>query len=171
MITTANNWHFAGLALSLGLVVCFPFADSPFALLDVQDVSQQPTCKGVLVKPGSDIQSAIDASPEGATLCVQPGEYRIDTPLDPKNNQRLVAAGPGTVLNGSKLIEGFVPAGANFVAAGFLPKAAERDANCIVAGCRIEQDVFFDGAPLKRVLRLQRLASGTFYEDFPRNRI
>jgi hypothetical protein len=174
MITTANNLRCVRLALTLGLLVyflCFLRAVGSPGVLDAQQMSKGPPCKGVLVEPGSDIQSVIDASPEGATLCVQPGEYRIETALNPKNNQKLVAAAPGTILNGSKLIGRFVPSGANFVAAGFLPKKPARDANCIVSGCRIEQDVFFDGAPLKRVLRLGQLTSGTFYEDFPRNQI
>lgn len=126
-------------------------------------------CQGVFVEPGSNIQNVIDTNPEGATLCVEPGEYRIDTPLNPKNNQRLIADGAPTILNGSKLIGGFVPSGANFVAGGFLPRVPEHDAYCVVPGCQIEQDVFFDGQPLKRVLRLRELASGKFYEDFPRN--
>jgi hypothetical protein len=154
---------FLSLVLSLWVVlaVAFPLAAA----------ARRPKCEGVVVEPGTDIQSVIDASPEGATLCVHPGVYRITIPLNPKNNQSLMATGSGTVLNGSKLITGFVPSGSSFVARGFLPKRAEPDANCVVSGCRIEQDVFFDGAPLRRVLSLRDLAPGTFFEDFPRDLI
>ncbi len=149
------------LTLSVVLVVAFPIAAS----------AQGPKCKGVAVEPGTDIQSVIDANPPGTTLCIQPGVYRIATPLNPQNNDSLVAAGPGTYLNGSKVITGWSASGSHYVAPGFLPRRPARDANCVVSGCRIEQDVFFDGVPLKRVLKLQYLASGDFYENFSRDLI
>ncbi len=158
----------------LGLLVyliCFPIAVGPSVALGALEPSHAPRCKGVPVEPGSDVQSAIDGSPEGTTFCIEPGEYRIATPLNPKNNQKLIASGPGTILNGSQLIMGFIQSDSNFYAPGFLPKRPTRDANCIVAGCRIEQDVFSDGAPMKRVLSLKALTPGAFYEDFARNRI
>ena len=170
MTPMANNRKSVEFAHTLRLVVCCLLASGPFVALDARGASPG-RCKGVAVAPGTDIQIVINASPEGATLCVEPGEFRIATPLNPKNNQSLVATGPGTVLNGSKLIDGFVASGQNFVAPGFLPRLPARDANCVISGCRNEQDVFFDGMPLKRVLSLRDLASGTFYEDFYRNLI
>src|SRR5437763_8403580 len=72
-------------------------------------------CRGVQIPPGGDVQATIAASPEGATFCFQPGIYRLERPLEPKAKQRLIGT-QGVVLNGAKLITGFVAEGPNFVA-------------------------------------------------------
>ena len=48
------------------------------------------TCEGILVPPGADLQTAIDAAPEGARLCLSPWEYTTSAPIVPKNGQEIV---------------------------------------------------------------------------------
>jgi parallel beta-helix repeat protein len=96
--------------------------------------------------------------------------YRLERPLNPKANQRLSGT-KGAVLNGAKPVSEFVPAGANFVASGFLPSTPSEHGSCVVPGCTYAQDVFLDGKLLSRVTSLSELAPGTFYEDFSENKI
>ena len=50
-------------------------------------------CKGVVVRSGSSLQSAIDAAPAGAKLCIRRGTYRVAAPIVPKDGQTLAGAG------------------------------------------------------------------------------
>jgi parallel beta-helix repeat protein len=122
------------------------------------------------ILPGTDAQASIDASPEGATICFQPGLYRLEKPLNPKANQRLVGV-QGVVLSGAKVVTGFTPAGPNFVATGFLPPTPSDHGQCKVPGCTYAQDVFLDGVRLSRALELSKLTKHTFYQDFKENQI
>lgn len=127
-------------------------------------------CNGVQISPGQNIQAAIDANPEDTTFCFQQGTYRLEDPLDPKNDQSFIAA-YGAVLNGAKVITGFTQSGSNWIATGFLPSSPSTHGQCITDGCTYAQDIFFDGEPLTRVTDLADLAPGKFYEDFAANEI
>jgi hypothetical protein len=122
------------------------------------------------VPTGGDLQSAINANPEGAVLCLAAGVHRLASPVSPKPNQQLVGE-PGAVLNGSKVVTGFQQSGTNFVAPGFLPSAPSQHGECSTPGCTYAQDVFLDGLPLVRVTAISNLGPGKLYEDFGANRI
>ncbi len=142
------------------------------AFLVLNTICAAAECTGVTVNPGDQIQKLVLSHPPGTTFCFQPGTYRIESALTPKPNQSLIAVQPGTaILNGSKLITGFQPIGVSFVANGFLPEKPDTYGVCLRAACSYAQDVFFDGSPLIRVLRLADLASGMFYERFETNQI
>jgi hypothetical protein len=131
------------------------------------------SCSGVSVSPGANIQALLDAHSEGATFCFAPGTYRLSSQLRPRRAQKLIGA-PGAVLNGSKVVSGFQFTGSAYVATGFLPSSPSTGPGTCwqgVQGCTYAQDVFLDGTPLKRVVSLADLASGTFYENFTANRI
>jgi Right handed beta helix region len=129
-------------------------------------------CVGEVVPQDADIQSAIDAAPAGATLCIGAGVFRVTSPLDPKTDQILIGAPNfGTALNGSQLISGFAASGGNFVATGFLPSTPDTSGACVINGCSYAQDVFVDSVQLTRVLSIDALKSGAFYEDFAANKI
>ncbi len=129
-------------------------------------------CAGTIVQPGVDtLQPAISAAATGATLCLQTGTYRLSSPAIPKQGQQIVGT-TGTIISGAKIISGFAPSGAFYVAPGFLPSTQPPDAGvCTVVGCGALQDVFLDGAQLGRVLSLTALATGKFYADYAANKI
>jgi Right handed beta helix region len=130
-------------------------------------------CSGVDVAPGANVQALLDANPEETAFCLAPGTYRLSSHLRPKRGQKLIGA-PGAVLNGSKVVTGFQFTGSAYVATGFLPSSPSTGPGSCwkgVQGCTYNQDVFVDDQPLKRVLSLANLTSGTFYEDFGANKI
>ncbi|MGA2860148.1 MAG: hypothetical protein ABSE40_25055, partial [Candidatus Sulfotelmatobacter sp.] len=99
------------------------------------------SCTGVQIAGGTsnaNIQIALNTHPAGTTFCFAKGTYRIATPLQPKDNQRLIAVqARAATLNGAKVISAFVKSGSNWVAAGNLPQTATADKECIVKGCTI----------------------------------
>jgi hypothetical protein len=130
------------------------------------------SCTGVSVSPGAAVQAVLDANP-GATFCFAAGTYRLSSRLRLKSGQELIGA-PGTALNGSKMVSGFQFTGSAYVATGFLPSSPSTGpGDCWqgVQGCTYTQDVFLDNKPLKRVVSLANLTSGSFYEDFGANKI
>jgi parallel beta-helix repeat protein len=65
------------------------------------------TCLGMIVRPGTSIQAAIDASPTGTTFCLKAGTYKPARPLRPKDGQKFIGE-PGTVIDGRHVVkEGF----------------------------------------------------------------
>ncbi len=122
--------------------------------------------------PGANVQQVIDASPSGATICLQAGTHRLVQPLSPKANQWLVGA-PGAVLNGALLITSFSRAGATWVADGKLPPAPTAVGVCTAgySGCKHSEAVFYDDRPLWRVMKLSELGSGKFYEDYTTGKV
>jgi hypothetical protein len=127
-------------------------------------------CRGIEVRPGADLGAAVTASPEGATLCLRSGVHRVSEPVRAKDRQRLVGE-PGTVVSGAKVVTGFSRAGRDYVAAAFLPRNPSTHGECATRGCAYPQDVFLGGAPLTRVLDLDDLEAGRFYQDFGTNRL
>lgn len=58
------------------------------------------TCREVLLSSSvADLQSVVDAHPEGTSFCLQPGTYRLAGPVLPKSGNRFIGT-PGTVLDG-----------------------------------------------------------------------
>ena len=52
---------------------------------------------------GSDVQSAVDAHPEGTTFCLHAGTYAVTDPITPKTGDRFIGL-YGAVLDGAGLI-------------------------------------------------------------------
>ncbi len=131
-----------------------------------------PAPAPVCVRPGTDtLGPAIAAAPVGAPICLDAGIYRLSSPVAPKQGQQLNGK-VGTVISGAKVVSGFVASGTAYVATAYLPPTQPPDAGvCTVPGCGALQDVFLDGAPLRRVLSLGALATGKFYADYPNNKI
>jgi hypothetical protein len=118
---------------------------------------------------GTDIQSAINAAPEGTTFCLQAGEYRLTQGIVPKSNDTLVGA-PGTILNGAKLVTSFTQENGYFVAPGQTqhnPVLVGQCSPSTYTGCQYADAVFFDDRPFWRVMSLGEVTPGTFYFDYP----
>ena len=127
-------------------------------------------CRGVEVRPDANLGAAVASTPEGGTLCLRSGVHRVREPVRPKDHQRLVGE-PGTVLSGAEVVTGFTRSGQNFVASAFLPPQPSTHGECAIPGCAYPQDVFLGGVPLTRVLDLDDLEPGQFYQDFRSNRL
>ncbi len=152
------------------LIALLLITSAAVPVVDPRPALGAEACTTTIMAGTIDPQAVVDASPEGATICFEPGTYRLEGPLHPRPGQKLVGQ-MGAVLNGAKVVTGFVPAGADFVAPGFLPAKPSEEGLCLKPGCSYAQDVFLDGVPLARVTTRGDLASGKFFEDFADNRI
>jgi hypothetical protein len=134
-------------------------------------------CRGVDVRPGDDVQAALRRHPPGATFCFARGVYRISQALVPREGQRLIGQ-RGAVISGARPVVGFQRVHDGWVASGQLFSSGPHDydvgIDCDPLGtdhCRYNDAMFYDGRPLRRVMSLPDVVSGTFYQDYRANRI
>jgi parallel beta-helix repeat protein len=133
----------------------------------------EPSCMGIAVQPGDNLQAAINAHPHGTTFCIKAGLHRMQNYVVPKSNDRFVGE-PGAVLNGSKLLSSFSRAGSYWVASGQTQQNPVVGGECrpsSYAGCKYADDVYFDNSPLWRVTTLAELGPGEFYFDYAGDQI
>src|SRR5919199_5077011 len=65
------------------------------------------SCRGVKMRPGArTIQHAVDSHRARTTFCLRGGVYRLAAPIVPKTGDAFIGR-PRTVINGSKLLEGW----------------------------------------------------------------
>jgi hypothetical protein len=126
---------------------------------------------------GANYQAAIDAAAVGAVFWFVTGEHRLTTDLKPKASQTFVGA-PGAVLNGSKLLTGWVADGTDwYVDAqtqrgwvnGTTPDGSISAARQARAG--YPDAVFVDNVPLYHVNARAALDASSFFFDYAANRI
>jgi hypothetical protein len=145
----------------------------------------------VEVSPGQDLQAAIAANPAGTSFLIKAGIHRMTGAVIPKNNNTF-SGEPGAILNGSQVITNFVKSGATWVASGMtmenpvatgdclssiIPADEQADVNGVPfdpsasKACTFPNDVYYDHAVLKRVMRADLVVPGTFYFDLARDQI
>jgi parallel beta helix pectate lyase-like protein/fibronectin type III domain protein len=84
------------------VVACDPSGCSPpsrAAAVRTPAPYPQPSCKGVSVTAGTDLQAAIKTRPDGTTFCLAAGTYHVRSTIVPKSSDVLWGV-PGTVLTG-----------------------------------------------------------------------
>lgn len=176
-LATSARAATAALALT-SLVIPFtaaPAIAEPAASPDPLPVSGPAPwdCTGVKMTPGSDLQAAIRAHPEGTTFCLEAGMYRLASPLLPKARDSLIGQ-PGTVLNGSKLLSDYSRDGANWVASGQTQQNNKLRGECYprsYTGCRRPESIFIDDQAMWQVMSLAELSSGEFYFDYANDKV
>jgi parallel beta-helix repeat protein len=127
----------------------------------------------VVIKPGQNAQSIVNAKPSGTTFCFAAGVHRISQTIRPKANTTLASAAHA-VLTGSVPLTGWVKSGAAWVARGALPAAYGMSGQCEdnkANICHLREQVFVDGTHLTRVASLAAVKAGTFYADYGANAI
>lgn len=150
----------AGLVLT---VVVSPDASGPGGA--VAPIAAEP-CQGTQIRPGDDVQRALDAAPDGATICFAAGLYRLAAPLRPAGRQRLLAA-PGTVLSGAVRLNGWRRDEGSWRADGVLPAEPTLHGECLEARlCQPPETVFVDDRPLERVGSRAEVSPGRFWADY-----
>jgi hypothetical protein len=128
-------------------------------------------CAGGAVpgQPREAIQDLLDRAGPGASLCIRKGVYRLETPLQPKAGQTLTFE-PGAVLNGSRLVTNWTPAGSHWVSEGHTqrfsdaPFLSQHRCDDNPPAC-VYEDLFMDDAPLTHVLSLSELGTGEVFFD------
>lgn len=129
----------------------------------------------VTISPGSSIQTAVDGNPAGTTFVLQPGKYRLPSPIIPKNGDSFLGqtscAPPASqcpaILSGSTVIGSLaVFDGKNYKVTGQTQQGPRGTSttNCDPGWlrCIYPEDLFFDGVPY------QHLSSSTLPTIGPR---
>ena len=116
-------------------------------------------------------QAALDTAGAGARIAVGPGVHRLSRPLVPRAGQQLLGH-PGAVLNGSKVLTGWLRDGTHWYVDGQTQRFMVHGV-CVsgYTGCRHAEDVFVDSAPLWQVMSRAELRPGTFWFDYTNSRI
>ena len=124
----------------------------------------------IAVEPGNSIQAAVDRSGEGAVFCLKKGIHRAQA-VRPRAGQRFHGEGE-TVLNGSRLLDGFRREGRYWVASSQLQRVPKHG-ECLPSApaCDQPQTVFIDDKPLAKVLSKDALVTNEVYVDYVGGRI
>ncbi len=153
----------APLALILG--ACQEEYDQGIRLQPAS-ISEQQASAGTTIqlKPGDNIQAAVDKAPAGTKFMLQPGTYRLQV-VRPKDRQQFIGQ-PGTVVNGAMIVTGWRLDGDTklWVADG-LPDPLRRTGRCGkgVTKCSFREDLFVGGKRQERVESKEELSPGKWY--------
>jgi hypothetical protein len=160
--STARMTGFGTLAL-FGVLIAAAEAD-----VDVN--SSSCPINAIAVEPGRSIQSVVDASGEGAVFCLKKGVHRAQA-VRPRAGQ-IFYGESGTVLNGSRLLNGFGREKNYWVANSQLQRIP-RHGECLPSapGCDQPEAVFIDDRPLTKVLSKDALGSNEVYIDYAGGRV
>lgn len=141
----------------------------------VKPRKQTNTCSGVIVATTDNLQTKIDANPNGTTFCLQAGTHRLTTQTGyvPKTNNVIKGNGPNAVVSGAKVVTGFAASGSDYFATGFLAAAPTTAGSCRGDHplCQQAEDVYIDSVRLEPVASQAALAAGKVYLDYTNNRI
>jgi hypothetical protein len=143
--------------------------------------SRPGICDGLALEPGVDIQATIDEAPPGATLCLEPGIYRLAAPLVPKTGQTFVATrAREAIISGARAVDPsqITRSGDHWVIGSQIQQGPVLTTNgfdeCRPAeyeGCRYPEQVFLDDDSLWQVTNLSELSTGEFFFDYTADRI
>lgn len=124
-------------------------------------------CRGVRVPVSTALQAAVNRHPKGTRFCITRGIHRLPTFVVPKDGDTF-AGEPGAILSGARILRSFEHRDGHWIADAPLQKNPAAVGRCAPPGgnkCMFANDVFIDDHPLKRVLQLDAVASGRFYDD------
>src|SRR5919107_3841194 len=97
-----RSWLVAAVAVAVAGLLAVTLVERRTPSGDAsRPAAAAPACRGTLVRPGPDLQRALEAAPRGATICFAAGSYRLAEPLRPADGQRLLAT-RGAVLTGAR---------------------------------------------------------------------
>ncbi len=127
-----------------------------------------PPAGAITLSPGADIQAAVNANPAGSKFFLKAGIYRGQS-IQPKDSDSF-SGEPGAVLNGSKIVTGWVKSGAYWVAStggtNGNPGATTDWCEADYPACMRTEDVFFGGAHFRQMGTLADVATGKYFIDY-----
>jgi parallel beta-helix repeat protein len=134
----------------------------------------------VSISPGTSISSVVDAHPAGTTFVLQPGLYRLQTPITAKDGD--IFAGPPctptsapctAIVSGGANIGGLATGpdeNGNWSVTGQTQQGTVNTFDCDLDwnGCNYPEDLFINGVPLQHLSgnRLPALTSTTWWFDY-----
>jgi len=124
----------------------------------------------VKLRPGDDLQQAVDRHPPGTTFLLAAGSYRLQS-VRPKEGDTFVGAA-GAVLTGARLLNKFSRESRYWVANN---QDQEGQINGVCdpthPRCNRPEDLFVDNHPLRHVPKLSQVGPGTWFFDYPNHKI
>ncbi|WP_313023257.1 right-handed parallel beta-helix repeat-containing protein [Mobilicoccus sp.] len=125
-------------------------------------------------RPGDDLAATLEALPNGSTLCLEDGIYRVPSPLRPKENTTIRGSRQAR-LSGAIPVDRWRPAADGlWYADGFLPGDYTDYAPCedeTANLCNKRERLFVGERKLQPVRQLSDVKRGAYYADYARNRI
>jgi hypothetical protein len=131
-----------------------------------------PACTTTL-NSSMDVVAAVNQQPENAVICFAAGTYRLSHAINPRQGQTLRGQ-QGTIITGAVVLSNWAPQGSLYVASGYLPAPYAGVGQCEDLSwnpCLYYEDLFLNGAQLRRVQNASAVTSGTFYADYTNNKI
>ena len=127
--------------------------------------------QSVDIYPGQNIQQVVNSFPAGTTFYLKAGVHRLQT-ITPRSGDPIHRrTGHGAIR--SSTVVGFIRSGAYWVATGQSQQGALAYSECKPGypRCGYPEDLFFDGVPLRHVDSIGAVGPGTFFFDYPADRI
>lgn len=116
----------------------------------------------VYLKPGDNLQSIVNAHPEGTTFVLKAGVYR-EAQIKPKNFQTFIGE-EGAVMSGAVDIKGWTQSNGFWVADGF-PAPGYNHGEGRNGMARFKEDLIVNDEPYIRVGSLGEVGAGKFYYE------
>ena len=125
----------------------------------------------VLIYPGQAIQSRVAAAPAGTVFVLKPGVHRMQT-ISPKDRDTFRGE-PGAVMSGARPLVEFSRSGDYWVASGQTQENGRHGASCQEGfpRCNYPEQLFIDDQLLTHVGSLEEVAPGSWFFDYPNDRI
>lgn len=128
----------------------------------------------VILRPGQNVQSQLDAAPAGSVIRFTSGVYHLAAPLVPKADQVLVGDGTA-ILSGAKELTGFIRDRNRWVVdrQSQEGQVLGEGSVCLPAAprCARPEDLFIDDVPLRQASTLTDLQRGWWFFDYGQDRI
>ncbi|MDX1993010.1 MAG: right-handed parallel beta-helix repeat-containing protein [bacterium] len=139
----------------------------------VKPAAQSIPADAVRLRPGENIQAMIEQHPAGTTFVLEAGTYRLQS-VTPRDGDTFIGDGAASevVLSGAALLTEFTREGSYWVASGQTQEGEQRG-ECAEGyeRCIHPEDLYFDDIPLRHVSSLDQVAPGTWYFDYPNDRV
>ena len=126
----------------------------------------------VSLRPGSDIQAAVERHPAGTRFRLEAGIHRLQS-IDPKD-KTIFEGAPGAVLSGARQLTSFVRRGPVWVARGQTQEGWVNAAEFCRPGfprCAHPEDLFIDDAPMLHVGSRSAVGPGRWFFDYDADEI
>jgi hypothetical protein len=124
----------------------------------------------VTLSPGANVQSIVNANPEGTTFVFSAGTYRLQS-IQPLNGDIFVGQN-NPILSGAQVLTAFTRQG-NYWVAGGQTQQGQLAGSCLpqYPMCQYPEDLYFDNVPLLHVASVSAVGPGSWYFDYPNHNI
>jgi Right handed beta helix region len=149
--------------------ICNPLTSLSAAIL-LTALAAQPQSLTVTLAPGANVQSVVNANPEGTTFIFPAGIYRLQS-IQPKTGDSFVGQN-NPIFSGAQVLTAFTRQG-NYWVVGGQTQQGQLNGVCLAQFpmCEYPEDLFFDNLPLLHVASLSAVVHGSWYFDYPNHNI